>query len=132
MPAHITRVNPASVHVPFSAYSHVVEVTSAERFLFCSGQVPADADGGLLPADNFDEQLSCVLSNICAVLTDRGASLSSIVRLNTYLTHQEDVPVLRTTLAEWFSGHEPANSVVLVQGLTHPDIRIEIEATAVV
>lgn len=124
--------NPETVHRPFSNYTHCVEVLNPEKFLFCSGQVPADAYGQLLPADDFVAQAEQVFKNISAVLESSGAELQHIVRLVTYLTRQEDVAALRKVLATTFGIEPPANSVVIVSGLTESTILLEVEATAVI
>ena len=41
---------------PFSANSHVVTAEGALKHVFCAGQVAADADGNVLPPDDFDAQ----------------------------------------------------------------------------
>ncbi|GED21978.1 RidA family protein [Halomonas halmophila] len=124
--------NPETVHRPFSNYTHCVEVQDPKKFLFCSGQVPADERGNLLPADNFVAQAEQVFTNIGAVLANSGAEMRHVVRLVTYLTRQEDVAALRDVLKSTFGNNAPANSVVLVSGLTEPSILLEVEATAVI
>ena len=123
--------NPETVHRPFSNYTHCVEVQEPTKFLFCSGQVPADESGSLLPADDFVAQAERVFKNIAAVLANSGAELRHVVRLVTYLTRQEDVASLRDILKSTFGNEPPANSVVLVSGLTEPSILLEVEATAI-
>jgi len=125
-------INPETVHRPFSNYTHCVEVQNPTKFLFCSGQVPADENGHLLPADDFITQAEQVFKNIAAVLANSGADLRHVVRLVTYLTRQEDVSALRKILESTFGTEPPANSVVLVTGLTESSILLEVEATAVI
>jgi len=120
------------VHRPFSNYTHCVEVQNPTKFLFCSGQVPADDSGSLVPADDFVAQAEQVFKNIAGVLASSGAELRHVVRLVTYLTRQQDVVALRDILDSTFGNEPPANSVVLVSGLTEPSILLEIEATAVI
>lgn len=123
--------NPDSLHQPFSSYTHCVEVKSPSKFLFCSGQIPAIQDGTILDPDDFPAQSEQVIENITAVLANSGAGLSDVVRLVTYLKNDRDVPHVRELLARHFPTNPPANSVCIVKSLTHPDILIEIEATAV-
>lgn len=125
--------NPAEIHKPFSSYTHcveVIEVINPNKFLFCSGQVPATADGQLLDTTSFDSQGELVIKNLKSVLANSGAELSDIVKLVTYLRREQDVPNVRELLSRHFPINPPANSVCIVQSLTHKDILIEIEATA--
>jgi 2-iminobutanoate/2-iminopropanoate deaminase len=123
--------NPSDVHAPFSSYSHCVEVTNPSTFLFCSGQIPATQDGRILARDSFSAQGELVIKNLKATLSNSGAQLTDIVRLVTYLSRKEDVAELRELLNRHFPVNPPANSVSIVQSLTHQDILIELEATAV-
>ena len=123
--------NPDSIHSPFSSYTHCVEVNKPNKFLFCSGQVPALPDGSILDPSSFRSQGELVIKNLEAVLRNSGAELSDIVRLVTYLSRQQDVPEARELLKRHFPINPPANSVCIVQSLTHQDILVEIEATAV-
>jgi len=67
-----------------------------------------------------------------SVLSNSDAVLSDVVRLFTYLYREQDVPKLRELLKRHFQNNPPANSVSIVQSLTHEDILIEIEATVVI
>ena len=123
--------NTDSVHEPFSNYTHCVEVTNPTKVLYCSGQVPEDLDGHLKYPNDFDAQGELVIDNLKHVLSGSGANLSDVVKLVTYLSRTQDVPSVRKLLARYFPVNPPANSVCIVQSLTHEDILIEVEATAV-
>ena len=41
---------------PFSTCSHVVTAEGAQKLVFCAGQVATNADGNVLPPDDFDAQ----------------------------------------------------------------------------
>lgn len=123
--------NANDVHTPFSQYTHCVEVANPAKILYCSGQVPATKEGKLLDSSSFHAQGELVIENLNKVLTNSGANLSDVVKLVTYLRRTEDVPLVRDLLARHFPENPPANSVCIVQSLTHEDILIEMEATAV-
>lgn len=123
--------NPDSIHKPFSSYTHCVEVSNPNKTLYCSGQIPATVDGEILDANDFKAQGELVIENLKSVLSNSNARLSDVVRLVTYLSRKQDVTELRELLARHFPINPPANSVSIVQSLTHDDILIEIEATAV-
>lgn len=73
------------------------------------------------------------LDNLEAVLREAGLSLANVVRLNYYTTDLTEfykagkAYVPRLTSA----GCKPASTLLVVKGLYHLDILIEIEATAV-
>ena len=79
-------------------------------------------------------QLRQALANLETVLQGAGFKLSDVVRLNYYTT---DVDTFMSSgaaglgrLAE--TGCRPASTLLGVARLFHPDIMVEIEATAMV
>ena len=74
------------------------------------------------------------MDNLETVLRQAGAELSDVVRLNYYTTDVdrclEAWDALSARLSE--AGCRPASTLLGVTHLYHPDILIEIEATAVV
>ncbi|MDT8894311.1 Rid family hydrolase [Halomonas sp. I1] len=70
-------------------------------------------------------QAEQVFTSIGTVLADFGAELRHVVRLVTYLTRQEDIAALRDVLKSTFGNEAPANSAVLVGGLTEPSSFLE-------
>ena len=121
--------NPASVAAPSGRYSHVVEVTGAGRMLFVSGQVPVRPDGTV--PDTLAGQADQVYANIVAVLADRGAPPSAIVKLTTYFVEAADPDdCVRKARARHLGEHRPASTAVRVAGLVDPAWLIEIDAIA--
>lgn len=110
------------------------EIAGAKRLVFCSGQVPVDSDGRPLHPGKMVEQIHQALDNLETVLAGAGLQLSDVVRLNYYTT---DIPAFRKAEPELAkrlerSGCRPASTLLGVAALYHPDILIEIEATAAV
>ena len=71
--AKITRSNPEGMAKPFANYAHVVTVEGAKKLVFCAGQVAADAEGRVLPPDDFDAQAKMVMQNLSKALAGGGA-----------------------------------------------------------
>ena len=67
--AKISRINPKGISKPFANYSHVVTAEGAQKLVFCAGQVAADADGNVLPPDDFDAQAKMVMANLTTART---------------------------------------------------------------
>lgn len=108
-------------------------ISGAQRVLYCAGQVSVDAEGTPLNAGNMRAQIGQALNNVDAVLRAAGFNLSDVVRLNIYTTDVDQTmeawPVLQERLAK--AGCRQASTLLGVARLYHPDILIEIEATAV-
>jgi enamine deaminase RidA (YjgF/YER057c/UK114 family) len=114
-------------------YSQAVEITGARRELVCAGQTSVDEQGNPLHAGNMTAQLGCALDNLAAVLAKAGMGFENVVRLNFYTTDIAGYFAASAEVARRFEavGVKPAGTLLQVAGLFHPDILIEIEATAV-
>ncbi len=109
------------------------QLTGAQRSLICAGQASVDENGSPLNAGDMKAQLSKCLDNLETVLTEGGFKLSDVARLNYYTTDvnaflEAAESVLGGRFAE--SGCRPASTLLGVSGLFHPDIVVELEATA--
>ena len=111
------------------------EVSGSQRTIFLAGQVSVDAEGSPLHAGDMRAQIEQAMDNLETVLREAGAELSDVVRLNYYTTDVDGCleawdDAISTRLSE--AGSRPASTLLGVARLYHPDILIEIEATAVV
>lgn len=98
-------------------------------WLFVSGMSARQSDG-TVPGDAA-RQTQLVIEKIRAALATEGAELSDCVSLSCYLVDMADFAAYNAAYAEFFpdlSG--PARTTVAVHQLPHPDMRVEITATA--
>lgn len=115
-------------------YSQAIELGPAKRTLVCSGQTSVDANGAPVHAGDMAAQLRQAVANLEAVLVAGGFDLTDVVRLNYYTTDvdgfmQGAAAGGLVRLAE--VNCRPASTLLGVARLFHPDIMVEIEATAV-
>jgi enamine deaminase RidA (YjgF/YER057c/UK114 family) len=113
-------------------FSQAIDVPAGGRWLMCSGQTSVDADGNPLHAGDMTAQLRQAFDNLEVVLKGAGLTLANVVRLNYYTT---DIPAYLQASGEVArrfasSAPPPAGTLLGVVALFHPDILIEIEATA--
>jgi len=114
-------------------YSQAIEVGQAKRTLVCAGQTSVDGNGSPLHAGDMAAQLKQAMANLETVLQAGGFDLHDVVRLNFYTT---DIGAFMQgaagggliRLAE--TNVRPASTLLGVAALFHPDIMVEIEATA--
>lgn len=114
-------------------FSQAIEITQAQRVLYCAGQTSSDAEGVPIHAGDMPAQVNQAFDNLEMVLSNAGYSLANVVRLNYYTT---DVDLL---LAHWDTIlHRleqtqcyPSSTLLEVSRLAFPEFLIEIEATAV-
>ena len=109
------------------------EVSDAQRVLYCAGQVSVDDEGNPLHPGDMGAQIAQTLDNLETVLENAGFQMSDVVRLNFYTMDVERTmgawSVIQNRLQQ--SGCRQVSTLLGVAGLYHPDILIEIEATAV-
>ena len=130
--AETKAVNPWAWQDQFG-FSQAIEVQGGVRVVYCSGQTSVDASGNPMHARDIAKQVNQALDNLETVLQQAGLSLANVVRLNYYTTDMAAFlkagPVFGPRLA--MAGCKPSSTLLAVAGLFHPDVMIEIEATAV-
>lgn len=116
-----------------AGFSQAVEVRGSQRTVYCAGQTSVDSEGKPLYAGDVAKQINQALDNLETVLKQAGLTLANVVRLNYYTTDMDGFykagAVLGGRLRK--AGCKPASTLLAVARLFHPDIMIEIEATAV-
>ena len=131
MAVKIERLAAKSVFDP-PTYTQTMKVTGAETILFISGQVAYGSNGQPEHPGDFAAQARATYSALKAQVEAGGGSLSSIVKLTTYLVdirHRTDLASIRE---EFFGKKGPASTLVGVTALAQPGWLIEIEAIAVI
>ena len=113
---------------PANGYTQVVTVSAnGVTTIYTSGQV---SDG-----ETLEEQLRGVFAALKSQLSDAGAELTDIVKMNTYIVNynQSHLEPFRTVRDEFFAKeNRPASTLVGVTALALPKYLVEIEATAVI
>lgn len=123
-------VNPWSWQDAFG-FSQAIEVRGGGRVLFCAGQTSVDAAGNPLHPRDMSRQISQAFDNLETVLAHANMKIEHLVRLNFYTT---DVPAFLAAtpqVMQRLGGAKPPGTLLGVAALFHPDIVIELEATAV-
>jgi enamine deaminase RidA (YjgF/YER057c/UK114 family) len=103
--------------------------TRVGDLLFISGIPGFDANGEL-PA-GFEAQFGNVVTNIKRVLTEAGATMRDLAKVNVLLTRASDVAPMNTLYAGAFGpAPYPARTTCVVHALPNPQMLIEIEGVA--
>jgi 2-iminobutanoate/2-iminopropanoate deaminase len=123
-----TPLSPFSIHPPFAAYSHGVELPAGQRLVFCSGQLGIDKSGAI-PGDCASQTRLC-FDNIRAILAEAGMGLGNIVRINAYVTGREHVAAYMAVRNTLFFAPLPASTLMIVSGFARTEFLIEIEVIA--
>ena len=122
------RLNPSSIHPPFARYAHGVEIDPGATYVFCSGQLGVGRDGVVPEA--VDAQARLCFRAIIAILGEAGMTMADVVRLNAYVSAAEYLSGYMKVRDEFVSSPPPASTLLVVQGFSRPEFKVEIEAVA--
>ena len=119
---------------PLGMYSHGMVVRAGD-LVIVAGQVGLGADGRV-PGDDVISQTKQALENVRAVVEAAGCTMRDVVRLQTFLTRAEDIPGFMKARQELFPTYfpdkvYPPNTLLVVDRLVRPELRVEVEAMAV-
>jgi 2-iminobutanoate/2-iminopropanoate deaminase len=105
-------------------YSHAVRV---DELLFCSGQIPLDAQTGELVGETAGEQAQRCLENLATVCESAGATLRDAARLTVYMTDLSAFAEVNEVYASFFGDAPPARVAIGVAALPR-GAQVEIDA----
>ncbi len=113
---------------PIGPYSQAVQ---AGNTVYVSGQIPLDASGALVGADDVAAQTHQVLENLRAVLAAAGLTLADVVKCSIFVRDLENFGAINQVYGTYFPGDAaPARETVEVSRLPR-DVQVEISCVAV-
>jgi len=107
--------------------------TDAVRFgdtLYISGVAALDAKGELVGGDDVAAQARKTLENMDLILKAAGASFADVLKVTVYLTDVNDRQAINPVRKVFFGDARPASTLIGVNELAIPGMKIEIEAVA--
>ena len=110
-----------------------LESTDAVRhgdLLFVSGVAPLDEDSRLVGGDDVAAQTRQVFLNMKRVLEAAGTSFDKVLKVTVYLTDVADRTTINPIRQEFFGATRPASTLIGVNQLAVPGMKVEIEAVA--
>jgi len=110
--------------------SHYCHATRAGDRVWVSGSVGVRADG-TIPTDPA-EQFQVALDTVDRCLKAAGAEARHVVKVVVLLTDINDRAAINPIRQKYFGDHRPASTLFEVSALVHPDMKVEIEAEAVI
>lgn len=125
-----TDVNPWDWSLAFG-YSQAVQVSGAGRILFCAGQTATGPDGAPPTTTDVGEQLMMAFANLRTVLEAADMTLADIVRWTLYTTDVDAALAGYGPAIEQLAPNLPAATLIGVTRLAFPELKVEVEATAV-
>lgn len=113
---------------PIGPYSQAIK---SGNMLFCSGQIPLDPKTGEMKSASIEEETRQVLTNLSAVVSSGGATLSDVVKTTIFLTDLGNFATVNAIYDEFFGASKPARSTVQVSALPK-GANVEIECIAII
>lgn len=102
-------------------------------FIFVSGTTSIDPASGIVlhPTSAYDQTLQ-IFSEIVKAIERLGGGKSDVVRVRMFVTRDEDCADVGRALKEVFGEIEPAATMIVGARFVDTNMRVEIEADAVV
>ncbi len=116
------------LHHHRSNVAHGVQVPAGARLLFTNGQVGTKPDGSTPEATA--EQVEVIFERLMAVLKAADMTLNDIVRFDVYVTDRAHIDPFADVRDRVMGDHKPGATLLVVNGLARPELKIEIEAVA--
>lgn len=127
--ADVKLVNPAGTEAIYKNYKFS-QATVAGGFVEVAGQVGLAVDFSI--PDDIRSQARNAFTNLAHVLDAAGSDLSHVMHLTQYFTDIRDVAAVDEVFGEFFPANYPARTVVQVVSLVLPQLKLEVQARAVV
>jgi enamine deaminase RidA (YjgF/YER057c/UK114 family) len=115
-------------------YSQVIATRPGARTVYVAGTVGDDAEGRIVPPDNFDAQVDRTFANIRRSLEAAGAKGGDVVQLRLYIVGfdgEKHWPAINKAMKATFGERGPTATMIGVQALAYPDILFEADVVAV-
>ena len=110
---------------PSGAFHHSVR---SGNLLFIAGST---ARGTAAETGDIAAQTEAILDKFQHILEENGASLSNVVRVTSFVTDLREAAAAEEVRLKRFAGAFPASTQVQIAALGTPDLKIEIDAIAV-
>jgi 2-iminobutanoate/2-iminopropanoate deaminase len=109
-------------------YADAVRIPPGAEIIYTSG-TPGLRPDGTLP-DDFSEEATQAWRNVEDALARAGAKLTDIVSVRQWLTNAADIPAYGKVRSSVIK-HEPVFMLAVIPALVWPNLRVEVEVTAV-
>lgn len=125
----VHAVNPTNVWPPFGPFSMAV-IQGDGQIVHLKGQLSLNARGEIVGPNDMRIQVRKVLENIKDVLASMGGEMGDILSLTQFSTDLAQFMDAADIRNEFFHAPYPVTTTIEIARLYHPDLMIEITATA--
>jgi len=111
---------------PIGPYSQAVRTNG---LIFISGQIPVDAERGVVVEGGIEAQTHQVMKNLSAILSAAGSGFDKVLKTTVFLSNLDDFSAFNQIYGEYLGEAKPARATVQVARLPK-EVLVEIEAIA--
>lgn len=111
---------------PIGPYSQAI---AAGGFLYISGQIPVDANTGLMVQHTIEAETHQVMKNIRSLLLEAGLDFDALVKVSIFVTDLNNFQLINNVYGSYLIGTYPARETVQVSRLPR-NANVEISCIA--
>jgi 2-iminobutanoate/2-iminopropanoate deaminase len=112
--------------------SHYTDAVRHGDLLFVSGVAPLDEQSRLVGEDDVVAQVRQVFVNMKKILDAVGTGFDKVLKVTVYLTDVADRTKINPVRQEFFGSAKPASTLIGVNELAIPRMKVEIEAVVAI
>jgi 2-iminobutanoate/2-iminopropanoate deaminase len=128
MSSKVITSTPANTPHPIGPYNHIAKVG---QFISIGGIAGVNPATGKLAGLDAYSQTKQILDSFKVMLESVGSDLNHIIHVNVFLKDMQDFESMNRAYIEKMGEHLPARTVIGVNELPKPDVRLTMNLTAV-
>ena len=126
--SRVETFTPANTPRPIGPYNHIAKVG---QFISIGGTAGVDPATGELAGPDVYSQTKQILESFKVMLESVGSDLSHVLHVNVFLKDMQDFESMNRAYIEQLGEHRPARTVIGVNELPKPGVRLTMNLTAV-
>lgn len=128
MPPKVETSTPPNTPIPIGPYNHIAKVGP---FITIGGTAGVNPATGQLAGPDVYSQAKQILESFKAMLASVGSDLHHVVHINVFLKEMQEFENMNRAYVEQMGAHRPARTVIGVNELPKPGVRLTVNLTAV-
>jgi 2-iminobutanoate/2-iminopropanoate deaminase len=127
----MTRVQtstPANTPAPIGPYNHIAKTG---EFIAIGGTAGVNPATGELAGPDVFSQAKQILDSFKVMLESVGSDLNHVIHINVFLQRMTDFDEMNLAYIEKMGSHRPARTVIGVNELPKPGVKLTMNLTAV-
>jgi 2-iminobutanoate/2-iminopropanoate deaminase len=128
MSSRVVTSTPANTPRPIGPYNHIAK---AGQFISIGGTAGVDPETGELAGPDAYSQTKQIMDSFAVMLESAQSDLDHVIHVNVFLKDMRDFESMNQAYVEKMGEHRPARTVIGVNELPKPGVRLTMNLTAV-